>query len=193
MNKMILTSAAVVALAVPAAAQVAMHHDMDGPTTRADAEAKVRAQFAKMDANHDGFVTREEVQASMEAMMAEHRTDAFDAIDANHDGSISRDEFMAHRPGAGGMHTEMRAENGARGMGGHRMMMMREGDPNAGFGMFVMADGDKDGRVSLKEALDATLARFDQADANHDGTLTPEERRGAMEAMRAEMRAAPAR
>ncbi len=178
MNKLILTGAVVVALAVPAAAQMAVHHDMDGPTTRAAVEAKVRAQFATMDANHDGFITREEIQTSMEAMMAEHRKAAFDAMDTNHDGSISRDEFMAHHPDA-------------RGMGGRRMMMMHEGDPDAGFGMFVMADSDKDGRVSLKEALDAALARFDQADPNHDGTLTDAERHAATDTMRMERHAPP--
>jgi hypothetical protein len=38
--------------------------------------------------------------------------------------------------------------------------------------MFEMADGNKDGRVSLQEAQDAAVLHFDMADTNHDGWLS---------------------
>jgi len=56
--------------------------------------------------------------------------------------------------------------------------------------MFDLADMDKDGRVSLKEAEAAALQQFDAADLNHDGVLTPDERRQASKAQRAKNRAA---
>jgi hypothetical protein len=55
-----------------------------------------------------------------------------------------------------------------------------------GFGghLFEMADTNKDGRVSLAEAQALALQHFDQADVNHDGQLTPDERRQARQLMR---------
>jgi Ca2+-binding EF-hand superfamily protein len=41
--------------------------DADGVLTRAEAEARVRARFAMMDVNRDGYVTREERQAHRQA------------------------------------------------------------------------------------------------------------------------------
>lgn len=155
------------------------------PTTRAEAEAQVRAEFARGDTNRDGFVTRDEISAQVEARMAEARTRQFDALDTNKDGRLSREEFAARpqreriverrygrEPGgaAGNEQREVRvfrmdAASGKRGA-------MRNGGL-----MIAMADSDRDGRISLKEAVDGTLAQFDRADANKDGTLTPDERR----------------
>ena len=48
-----------------------------------------------------------------------------------------------------------------------------------GFGgrMIVMADTNKDGRITLAEAEALALQHFDQMDTNRDGQVTPEERR----------------
>ena len=152
------------------------------PETRADMQAHVAKMFARLDTNHDGFVTREEAQAmhaqieaKMQQRMAQRaqnagadRSKAFDRIDANHDGMISRDEFAsAPRP---------------QGM----MMRMAGMHPGLGGQMFDMVDLNKDGRVSLAEAQQAALQHFDRADLNHDGVLTPEERQQAHQLMRGE-------
>ena len=151
------------------------------PETRAEMQAHVAKMFARLDANRDGFVTREETQAmhaqiaaKMQQRMAQRaqnggadRSKAFDRIDSNHDGMISRVEFAsAPRP--------------------HGMMMMRMAGMHRGLGgqMFDMADLNKDGRVSLAEAQQAALQHFDRADLNHDGILTPEERQQAHQLMR---------
>jgi hypothetical protein len=54
--------------------------------------------------------------------------------------------------------------------------------------IFDMADGNKDGRVTLAEAQQAALQHFDRADGNRDGTLTPDERRQSRQQMRAQPR-----
>lgn len=205
MNKLILAGAAVAALAVPAMAQMAMQHDgpmggrmMQGPITRAQAEAKAMADFARMDANHDGFVTADEIKASQEAMRTAHDGKMFDRIDTDHNGSISRAEFDAfHAKMPGGDHMAMggpdsdgadvtRSETtDAQGNRRVRVMMIR----HDGGRMLMMADANHDGKVSQQEAVSAALARFDKADANHDGTVTPEERAAAMKAMAEEWRA----
>ena len=150
------------------------------PETRAEMQARVTKMFARLDANRDGFVTREEAQAmhaqmaaKMQQRMAQraqnpgaNRAKAFDRIDSNHDGMISRDEFASAPPPQGMM---MRMAGMHRGLGGQ---------------MFDVADLNKDGRVSLAEAQQAALQHFDRADLNHDGVLTPEERQQAHQLMR---------
>jgi hypothetical protein len=76
----------------------------------------------------------------------------FDEIDANRDGQISFEELRAFH---------------ARRHGEHGKAMMKH------------LDTDGDGKVSRAEALAAAAARFDAADTNKDGFLTPEEMRAA--------------
>lgn len=118
---------------VPRLATAAPPHEMrmrmrvmsDRVMTRDEVIRHVHELFAKLDTNHDGFVTREEVeafharmeemrgdtpgrngeQAKMGGAMAERfpghrmampdRARIFDKLDTNHDGVISRQEFMA--------------------------------------------------------------------------------------------------
>ena len=183
---------------------------------RSEVDAQVRDHFGRIDANRDGFVTKEEAMSRRGAhrMMAHHQPGdqakrivrierhadenhgpataphqqrdgagaadpnvAFDRLDTNRDGQISRGEFahgrmiriekrIAMKDGKGG--------HGARhvrhmhGLGGHGLV--------AG-AMILMADNDKDGRISLAEATAGTLQHFDRIDTNRDGRLTPDERR----------------
>lgn len=168
----------------------------DRVTTRDEAVAKVREHFARLDANRDGFLTKEEAEAGREQMkerfvqklgdknspMRRLENDdpnaAFDRLDANRDGAISRDEFAKGR--------EMRLERRIvmkdgptgrpEGKLGRGMRMHRFGGMMGGR-MFEMADANKDGRVSLQEATESAVRHFDMADVNRDGRITPEERR----------------
>ncbi|PZU10083.1 EF-hand domain-containing protein [Sphingomonas sp.] len=82
----------------------------------------------------------------------------FDAMDANHDGILTRDE--------------MSAQMAAR---------MGEAPPPERLDMmFRMIDTDGDGKATIAEFEAAEAARFSAMDADHDGTLTPEERRAGM-------------
>ena len=175
----------------------------DKVMTRAEVQAMVQAHFAKVDANHDGFVTQAEMQtahAGMKMRMHEGMGDhamggqmmgdhamrdpnvAFDRLDTNKDGKLSRDEFAKGR--------ELRIEqrvvmngDGKMGMGeGMRMHGMGMGRMMGG-NMLKMADANKDGRVSLQEATATALQHFDRADTNRDGRLTPDERRAAHQMM----------
>jgi Ca2+-binding EF-hand superfamily protein len=171
-------------------------HGMDMPETRAEVIAHVRDMFAKLDANRDGFVTREESDAAhprMHGAMAEHKerhfegaamphmdsNAMFDQLDTNKDGMISRQEFAAHAQIREERHMVMMhgGRDGAPGMppmpdmkGMHEMGMRVHNR------LFDMADANHDGRVSLQEMTDAALKHFDMADANHDGKITPDER-----------------
>ena len=110
-------------------------------------------------------------------------TAAFDRLDANKDGMISRDEFAKGREVRIEKRIAMReGGHGADAAPGakHKMRMHRMGGGGMGGGhMIVMADTDKDGRITLAEAEAMALKHFDQMDANRDGRVTPEERRAA--------------
>ena len=167
--------AAILAVTVPAVAQMARP---ERPAlARADVEAQVRRHFAMLDTNKDGFVTASEIDSRRENA----RGKMFDRLDTDKNGAISRSEFdAAHGNGAGHM--------GASHMGGeHEMgkgMGMGLGGP-----MLMMADADKDGRVSLNEAVAGALRMFDRADTDKNGIVTAQERRAAWQAMRANWRA----
>jgi Ca2+-binding EF-hand superfamily protein len=196
--------------AVPAPApQVRMKVMAAGTMTRDEVVGHVRDMFAKLDANRDGSITREEVDAihnkmmgmrgDIEKRLAERgiqprdRGAMFDRLDADHDGSISRQEYMAAQPQIRERRLLVMHEGGTPGQPGMRGMKMRmHGMGMGGMGMggrlFDMADANHDGRVSLAEAEAAALAHFDRADLNHDGRITPEERSQAHELMRAQRR-----
>ena len=194
MKKTIFVAGAVVALST--AAGIALAQDGDRPgrpdpnasETRQQVIARVDALFARLDANHDGRVTPEEMQAMGERRrgemqqhageMREHAGDMrqhmFDRLDANHDGSISREEFAAAHQ-AGGPHPGMMPPppGGPEGPEGHRGM---GGGGRGGMGMRMFGD---QGFITLEQMRARALERFDRADANHDGVLTPAERQAA--------------
>ena len=83
----------------------------NAPSTRAEMQQSVQARFAARDANHDGFMTADELGPNGAATVA--RLDAdhdgkvslaeamagmlglFDRVDTNHDGTISPEERAA--------------------------------------------------------------------------------------------------
>lgn len=130
--------------------------------TRAEAQTKAAEMFARLDANRDGKIDRADREAARANRIGQH----FDRMDTNKDGKLDRAEFMAgHQQGArmgsmaDGKHHGMR-RGGGRMMGG--------------------MDANADKALSRDEFVNGALKRFDAADANKDGKLTPEERRAAM-------------
>lgn len=191
--------------AAPAPAATPMAHPMhDKVMTRAEVVANVREHFTKLDANKDGSVTKEEaMEGHMQyakrfelkkgdaphVMMHEgpmgDPNAAFDRLDANKDGSISREEFAKAREQRIERRMVMREEHqdGAKDSPKDgkevRKHVMRMHGGHGGFGsrMIVMADTDKDGKITMVEAEALALQHFDQMDSNKDGQVTPEERR----------------
>ena len=219
--------------ASPAISQTASSASLTSPTAharhsfftsnqnRSEVGARVEQMFKKLDLNHDGFITKDEI-ATTRAQFDERSAKSapkraakmFDRLDTNQDGQVTQTEVeVAHtarlaakgrkpasrRPASSSLfaHADAnkdgvvtRAEFEAAAAAGK--IKVRHGGMrgSALVRMFDLADMDKDGRVSLKEAEAAALQQFDAADLNHDGVLTPDERRQASKAQRAKNRAA---
>jgi Ca2+-binding EF-hand superfamily protein len=196
-----------IAQTAPPAPHAQFQHAPMKAHTRADVGAHIRTMFTRLDSNRDGFITKAEVDSRKGERRAKradrrgatgdraaHRGAMFDRLDSNRDGQISRSEFEArsaqrqerriavrtHRDGAGAPGA-MHGVHGKR-MGGKGMGMGLRGH------MFDMADGNRDGRVTLQEATAAAYRHFDMADANRDGQITPDERMQMRQRMRTERR-----
>jgi Ca2+-binding EF-hand superfamily protein len=154
MNKLVF----VLALAIPAMAFA----QQSVPRTKM--EMQLKGNFARMDANKDGVVTRAESNAARDARMNAQYDAAFAQIDADGNGSISKAEFVT---------AQRRAIS--RATGGRPLP-----DPQ-----FDQADLNKDGKVTLAEATALPLRVFDAADTNKDGVLTPAEQQAAAKKQRA--------
>ncbi|HYJ51884.1 MAG TPA: EF-hand domain-containing protein [Allosphingosinicella sp.] len=169
--------------------------DRNADVTRQQVIERTDQRFARLDANNDGRFTPEEMRAAGEARRAEMQTRMFDHMDLDHNGSITREEMTQ-------AHTQMREHRGEGGMGGHRGMRHRgphgpggpggpgahgeHGGPDGGEGHGMRGERmfGEQGFITREQMRERALARFDRADADHNGTLTAAERQAARGAMR---------
>jgi len=202
----VLAGGVAMAQTAPKSGQASFHHRSSKPQTRAQAQARVAKTFARLDTNHDGYITPAEVDA-LDAQRARKRearaqqfdpSKVFDRIDRDHDGKITVTEAAArrgHRSGASAVQSHAagftgmfaradankdgvvtRAEFESTGEQLRARMQHLASARGGASGLFANADANKDGRISEAELEQDVLARFDRMDLNHDGTVTPEER-----------------
>ena len=202
----IVTVSAAAAVTLPALAQMAPPA-APALQTRADVEARVRDRLGKLDTDRNGTVTRAEMMAVAETRMKARNDERFAAMDTDKNGSISRAEFDAHHKG-GMMAMGHRGHDGM-GKGGDRVVHIerrRIGNPDTAPGTdgkpvvkertrimmmggrdgMMMADGDGKGTV-IADAVKKALERFDAADTDKDGKISPEERKAQRGAWRAKV------
>jgi hypothetical protein len=98
----------------------------------------------------------------------------FDKLDTNKDGAISRDEFVSAKPR----------------LNERRVIVMRDGDGPGDGGPVEIDGGPGSPHVKIMRMHGMGMKMhgrmFESADANHDGTLTPEERMQMHQRMKAE-------
>jgi Ca2+-binding EF-hand superfamily protein len=189
MNKLsFLGCAALLATAGAAAAQgpgpgPGPRPDRNADLTRAQVIERTDRAFARLDANGDGRFTPDEARARGEQRREQRMTRLFDRLDADRNGSITRAEMAqahANRRGPGGPGAEGRRGHGGPGM---RHRGMRHGGPGMR-GMRGQRMFGEQGFVTREQFRERALARFDRADADHDGNVTAAER----QAMRGQRR-----
>jgi uncharacterized membrane protein YgcG len=67
----------------------------DGSVTRAEMEAGLKADFVAADTNHDGVLEPDEVRAINDKRWSEDASASSPLVDWNHDGVVDFDEFAA--------------------------------------------------------------------------------------------------
>jgi len=172
--KRILMVAAMAAV-VPAAAfaQEGGAAEPEKPIARATLSAELDADYAQLDADHNGKVTPAEiserlVKSAQEQidMFRKERDAAFGRLDTNGDGTISRAEFD------------------------EKAKLPTAKEPNAA-PVLAQFDANKDGSISKDEFRAPTLSNFDKADKNHDGIVTPSERTAVVTPKKAPAKGTP--
>jgi Ca2+-binding EF-hand superfamily protein len=152
------------------------------PVTRAEVQARIAKIFARLDTNHDGFITKDElsaIDAQREQKMEQRAqkfdpSKAFDRLDLNHDGKITTTEAEAAR------------SQRAQAKGGQPA----QAKATAFTGLFARADTNKDNvltraefdtmgqqiKTRMEKAAVATGGMatrfFDKTDTNKDGKVT---------------------
>ena len=128
MNKAFLIALGLTAsLASPALAQ---SRAPEGDLRRADVEARLRDRLGRIDVNHDGTITQDEINTVVQMMQT----------------------------------------NGAPAQTAERVQTM-------------FARSAQNGQISIADTVQRQLAAFDQADTNHDGTMSVAERQAAVAAV----------
>ncbi|MBS1821479.1 MAG: EF-hand domain-containing protein [Acidobacteria bacterium] len=153
----------------------------DGILTRDEVPERMQGLFNRIDANHDGRITPEEIRSSTQnqsgpAGRPQHSGDAtrmdpiLNALDTNHDGVISAAEIAAAPASLKTLDKDGDGELSAEEL---RPKQMTPADRAKH--MLDEWDTNKDGRISKAEAPDRMQQQFDVLDTNHDGYLTEDE------------------
>lgn len=151
----------------------------DGILTRQEVLAAADARFAKLDADKNGQISREEHSAAKphrsgmrkptgadDGKRAAFRQKMLERLDTDKDGKLSDAERQAARQQRQARH----AEGGKRG--GHDAMAKH-------------FDGNGDGLVTLTEMRATVTTHFERVDTNRNGSIDKAEREAAYAMMKA--------
>lgn len=142
----------------------------DGKVTRAELDAVRAKHFAAMDTNHDNVIDAQEASAWQAKHRATIAGDRFKQLDKNGDGALSADEVP---PGLQQRFGRVDA-NGDGRITAEEMAAKPMGRGGAGAGLMRM-DANNDGKVTHAEFAQKPERWFERADANHDGSVTRQE------------------
>lgn len=184
----ILAGVAALAFSGVATAQPQGQRGGGAELTRAEAVARAEQRFARIDADRNGQVTRDEMRAGrqqMRAQRAERRQARIARMSPE-----QRERIADRRAERGGLTQEQRAERRAQRRAQVQAMTaeqraerraQRQARRGQRGGLF--AGG---GTVSLEQFRARALQRFERMDLDRNGTVTRDERRQARQQLRQE-------
>ena len=158
------------------------------PLKRGDFDKAVTEMFGKADVNGDGLLTLAELQAEIDARRASVITTRFRHVDTNANGSIDLTEFTAWQRQMGSVALSddqtsridealvpavIEPDLGRK----EEDLMLRDLIEPLNATMLVKANADYDTGATLAELLAYEGARFQAADIDRDGRISPEEAR----------------
>lgn len=138
--------------------------DGNGVVTRTEMRTTESEHFDKIDTNHDGQLSVDEIEAARREGAAKH----FAAKDTDKDGKLSRAE-VAKMPDA--VFARIDANHDGF-LTPDELAQAHQGHGQKGF---QRADTNGDGVISRDEALARSDKRFARLDTNGDGVITQEE------------------
>jgi len=141
--------------------------DGNGVVSRDEMRAAASEHFDKVDANKDGRITADEMQAAGRDRASKH----FAKKDKNGDGKLTRDE-VAHMPDQ--VFARIDANHDGA-LAPDELAAAHQGHGDRGAKFFEHLDTNHDGVVSKDEALAGADQRFSKMDANGDGVVTKDE------------------
>ncbi len=158
----------------------------DGVLTRAESDAGREATFARLDADRNGQLTREEMRAERGERGdrgrhgrrggGRHGGPGFEGADANNDGNITREEFLA-RPTE--MFNRIDANHDGVIQASERPQRAERGERRAERPDRPNRDADNNGTFSRAEFTAMGAGMFERLDVNNDGRVTQEEAQAA--------------
>lgn len=170
------------------------HHrgKADGQISKAEAEVsapRIAKRFTKIDANHDGLISQDELKASYDARKAkwsersaEKRTKAFAKADANNDGQLTQTEWLAFKAHHHGFwHNLWKHWFGNDNHQRHDQAQHQSQRGN----LFKKVDSNDDKQISLSEAqanAPRLAQHFNEIDTDRNGQISHDERRTAFKA-----------
>jgi Ca2+-binding EF-hand superfamily protein len=161
-RSLIVLAGGATAFGTAAIAQAPAAAPANKPIPRAEVVRQINANFKQVDTNGDGGVTAAEISAAQdrgvkaaEAEFVKRRAEAFRRFDTNKDGQLSTAEFNAGSP----------------------LPQAKRADPAQALSQM---DANKDKKLNVTEFGAQTLANFDRADTNRDGTVSVEEQKAAI-------------
>ncbi|HEU4582170.1 MAG TPA: hypothetical protein VFS67_28135 [Polyangiaceae bacterium] len=147
-----------------------MDANKDGQLARQEVEAGTQHLFDRLDANKDGEVTRDEAEAGAAAIRKEELSAHFRELDANRDGRLTAEESKIPARFFDRLDT-----NHDHALSLEEFLAQPDFGQHRREGVFEHADQNHDGKVTRAEAVQAATERFDRIDGNHDGVVTRDE------------------
>lgn len=165
-----------------------------GGMTQDEFDATTRARFARLDKNGDGVIDASEIEAALSRRFERHRGKhggrlgqrRMHAFDTDRDDKVTKDEFTTT---VRSRFAQLDLDNDGRitdedlppRLRGRDILASDSGMGSRGPGRRILrlvrnADADKDGVVTLEEAMAAADKRFTGLDRNKDGVIDKADR-----------------